>query len=87
MMNYSNYWGNMGFGAGMFGAWMGAFLLPIIVWSLVWKGWALWKAARAESKVWFVVLLLVNTAGILDILYIFLFSKSKKVAVKKSSKK
>jgi len=86
-MGYGNYWGNMGLGAGMFGTWMGAFLLPIVVWSLVWKGWALWKAARAESKVWFVVLLIVNTIGILDILYIFLFCKSQKTAVKKSTRK
>ncbi len=54
------------------------FLLPLIIaWSLVWKGWSLWIAARAGSKVWFVVLLIVNTMGILEILYIFWLSKSK----------
>jgi hypothetical protein len=47
----------------------------LMLWSLIWKGMALWKAARNESKVWFVVLLLVNTIGILDILYIYVFSK------------
>ena len=47
----------------------------VMVWTLVWKGLALWKAARSGSKVWFVVLLLVNTLGILDILYIYVFSK------------
>ena len=49
----------------------------LAVWSLVWKGFALWKAARNTSKVWFVVLLLVNTVGILEILYIFVFGKKK----------
>jgi len=47
----------------------------VAVWIIVWKGLALWKAARSGSKVWFVVLLLVNTLGILDILYIYVFSK------------
>ena len=50
---------------------MGVFLFPLIAWSLAWKGWALWKAARNESIPWFIILLIVNTAGILDILYIF----------------
>lgn len=47
----------------------------LIVWSLVWKGIALWKSARYKDKVWFIVLLLVNTLGILEIFYIFIFSK------------
>jgi methionyl-tRNA synthetase len=46
-----------------------------IVWSLGWKGWALWRAARHTAKVWYIVLLLVNTLGLLEILYIFVFSK------------
>lgn len=46
-----------------------------LAWSLGWKGWALWIAARLDQKVWFIVLLLVNTLGILDIFYIFYFSK------------
>lgn len=46
-----------------------------LIWSFVWKGWALWIAARKGSKIWFVALLLINTLGILEILYIFVFSK------------
>jgi len=46
-----------------------------VIWELFWKGFALWKAARRNDKIWFVVLLFVNTLGILDILYIFVFSK------------
>lgn len=49
----------------------------MIIWSLVWKGWALWRAAKNDSKPWFVVLLIVNTLGILEILYIFVFGKKK----------
>jgi hypothetical protein len=51
-------------------------LLIAAAWSLVWKGIALWKAARNGCKVWYLVLLLINTLGILEILYIFVFSKS-----------
>ncbi len=44
---------------------------------LPWKGVALWKAARNSDTVWFIVLLIVNTLAILEILYIFVFSKKK----------
>ena len=54
------------------------FLIVILIWSLVWKGFALWRAARKNSPVWFVILLIVNTIGILEILYLFVFSKSEK---------
>lgn len=45
------------------------------VWTIPWKGFALWKSARRGEKIWFVVLLLVNSLAILEILYIFIFSK------------
>lgn len=47
----------------------------VLTWSLIWKGLALWKSARRNSPIWFVILLIVNTVGILEILYIFLFSE------------
>lgn len=50
-------------------------LLVLVVWTLVWKGMALWKAAKQGSKGWFVALLIINTLGILDILYLYVFSK------------
>ena len=56
------------------GAWFSIILLAI-AWSIVWKGLALWHAARDNSKPWFIVLLIVNTLGILDILYIYVFGK------------
>jgi len=50
-------------------------LIVMLVWTIIWKMLALWKAARNNSPVWFVLLMLCNTVGILEILYIFLFSK------------
>jgi hypothetical protein len=56
----------------------GPVLLLIIAWNMVWKGMAMWRAARLKDKTWFIVLLLVNTMGILDILYLQFFSKRPK---------
>ena len=43
----------------------------IILWTLPWKGYALWLAARNDHKKWFIALLIVNSLAILDIIYIF----------------
>lgn len=50
-------------------------LVMIIVWTAIWKGFALWKSAKNNSPVWFIAILLVNTFGVLEIIYIFIFSK------------
>jgi hypothetical protein len=50
-------------------------LILAVIWTIPWKGVALWKAARRGQKVWFVLLLVLNTLAILEILYIFVFSK------------
>ncbi len=52
-------------------------LLLLIAWTLPWKGYALWLAARNSHKWWFVVFLVVNTIGILEIFYIFTFGRKK----------
>jgi hypothetical protein len=56
--------------------------IPIIfvlaVWTLFWKAMALWKSARSSHRVWFVIFMLVNTAGILELLYLFVFTRTKK---------
>jgi hypothetical protein len=52
-------------------------LMLVLFWVLPWKGVALWKAARNSHKKWFIVLLLLNTLAILEIIYIFIFSKPK----------
>jgi hypothetical protein len=49
------------------------------IWDFIWKGIALWKSARLGHKTWFVFLLILNTAGILQILYIYVFSKKRKL--------
>ena len=51
--------------------------LLVAAWSLVWKGFALWKSAKNGQRNWFIALLILNTFGILEIIYIFYFSKIK----------
>ncbi|MFW5853362.1 MAG: DUF5652 family protein [Patescibacteria group bacterium] len=48
-------------------------VLLIALWTIPWKGVALWYAARENQKWWFIALLVLNTLAILEILYIFGF--------------
>lgn len=82
MMNYGNYAGINPIGMGFFGGILGFMLIPLMLWGLFWKGWALWRAARNGAKVWFIVLLVLNTVGILDILYVFIFGRDKSLPKK-----
>ena len=47
----------------------------IVAWSLFWKGFALWYAAKRGEQWWFIALLLINTVGIFEIIYIFFIAK------------
>ncbi len=49
----------------------------LLVWTLPWKGWALWLAAKRGDKGWFIVLLILNTLAVLEIIYIFAITKRK----------
>jgi hypothetical protein len=50
------------------------------LWTLPWKGIALWKAAKLGQKYWFIALLVVNTLAILEIIYIFCIARKKEKA-------
>jgi hypothetical protein len=72
---YSHY--GMDYGAS---AWFHAFgpiLVLVILWSIFWKGLALWHSGRRGRPWWFVILLIVNTLGILEIIYLFAVAKLK----------
>jgi len=42
-------------------------LFLVIIWTLSWKGVALWKAAQNKQKGWFVAILVINSIRILEI--------------------
>ena len=67
-------------GGGMLGLGLAAgtaVFIIIVVWSLFWKGLALWNAAKNHQIAWFIALLLLNTAGILEIVYLLAFRKDR----------
>jgi hypothetical protein len=72
---YTNYLSNMAAQTGIPLALIVIFMGIVSIWSLCWKGVALWKASKKNQLLWFAILLVVNTMGILEILYIFVFSK------------
>ena len=49
----------------------------LLVWSIAWKGLALWNAAKNSQKNWFIAILVINTIGIIEIVYLFAFAKQK----------
>ncbi len=59
-------------------------LLAVAIWSLAWKGVALWFAARNYQKKWFIALLILNTLGLLEIAYLLWFRRDKREGVTQS---
>lgn len=56
---------------------LGPWLIVLIIWEFFWKGLALWHSARRGEPWWFVILLILNTVGILEIVYLFFVAKKK----------
>lgn len=73
MFNYPNTFMPM-HGGFFYSYW---WIWPLLIIDLVLKGFALWKSAKNNQQAWFVVLLILNTAGILPAIYL-LINKGKK---------
>ena len=56
------------------------FVLIAALWTIPWKGVALWKSAKNGQKGWFIALFLLNTLALLEIIYIFFFSQKKTIS-------
>jgi methionyl-tRNA synthetase len=54
-----------------------AVLILAMVWSALWKAIALWNSARNKQVAWFIVLCLVNTIGLLEIIYLAFCQKDR----------
>ncbi len=51
-----------------------AIILAVIsVWEIIWKGFGLWAAGRNRQPWWFVAMLVLNSIGIIPIIYLFFF--------------
>lgn len=51
----------------------------LIIWSLIWKALALWHSARNNQLAWYIVLIFINTAGILEIIYLLFFRRKRAI--------
>lgn len=61
--DYDRYQTHQGFN------FFGVFIVLMLV-DLVLRGMALWKSARNGHNVWFIFLLIINSVGILPLIYI-----------------
>lgn len=74
-------WNSFGYGFNSAGfgipALFSSLFILIILWGVFWKGLALWHSAKREEKWWFIAILVINTIGILEIIYLFGVAKLK----------
>jgi hypothetical protein len=61
--------------------------IVVLLWIFFWKGFALWRAAKLGQTKWFIFLIFAilpdiffNTFGLVDLIYLFFFSKKKLTA-------
>lgn len=50
-------------------------LTVLFIWSLLVKGIAVWRAANLKQRNWFVGILVLNTLGLIELVYLFKFCK------------
>lgn len=69
------------------GPYGGMLIAALAIWSIPWKGYALWIAAKNGHKWWFIIILVANTIAILEIIYIFGYGRPamKKAGMLRSS--
>ena len=54
-------------------------IVVLLIWTLIWKGLALWKASKNNHLPVFIILLILNTAGIGEIIYLgYMYFKNRK---------
>ena len=66
-------------------------ILVILIWKLIWYGFAIYKSVQKKQKRWFVILFVsafvLNDLGILAIVYLILNKKKTDSKISKKSKK
>jgi hypothetical protein len=53
-------------------------LIFLVIWTIFWRGIAMWKAARKKQWVWFAAIYLLETVGILPMIYLKFFQKKRR---------
>ena len=57
------------FGAYDFNGLIGVLLVMSVI-DVIFRGWAMWRAARMEKKSWFIALLVINSMAILPVIFL-----------------
>jgi len=52
--------------------WVKLVVILLAIWELVWKLLGMWKSARNNHPVWFICIAILNTLGVLPIIYILM---------------
>ncbi len=58
--------------------WIIAVVVLLSIWGVIWKGIGLWHAGVDRNLLWFVLMFVLNTLGILEIVYIFAISRPRR---------
>ncbi|MCE9585592.1 DUF5652 family protein [Candidatus Nomurabacteria bacterium] len=61
-------------------------IILLAIWSLLWKCYSTWTASKKDDKRWFIILIILNTFGILDMIYVFGVANKKWSDVKNTFK-
>jgi hypothetical protein len=57
-------------------------IIILVLWTIPWKVYSLWLAAKRDHKKWFVAIVLLNTISILEIFYVRKIAKKSWAEVK-----
>ena len=57
-------------------------IVLLALWTIPWKIYALWLAAKHNHKKWFVAIVILNTVSILEIFYVIKIAKKSWAEVK-----
>jgi methionyl-tRNA synthetase len=78
-MNAASLTALEGIGAttGLSGGLFWVLVIALAAWTFAIKGYALWHAARNYQRRWFIALLIINTFGLLELVYLVWFRADK----------
>ena len=74
---YPGHYQSFGFGGGALVGMtiLGILFAVLLIIVVVLKGFALWHAAKRSEKWWFIALLIINTMGLLELIYLIFVAK------------
>jgi hypothetical protein len=61
--------------------WLIPLIIIVAIWDTIWKLIAMWKAARNKHLAWFICIFIINTIGILPIIYILMYKEKSNTAI------